>query len=409
MKRILFVDDEVNVLEGLQRMLRPLRKEWEMVFAKSGADALAEMAKKPFDVIVSDMRMPVMDGIALLGRVAQLYPDTIRFVLSGQCDRETIFRSVGIAHQFMAKPCESELVVNTISRAFALRDLLKTDELKALVTKIRVLPSLPELYVQVVQELRSPDASTQRVGNLIAQDLAMSAKVLQLVNSAFFGPRQRVNHPAQAASLLGLDILKSLVLIVGVFSSLDVSGVPGFGVEGLWRHSLFVGRFAQAIAHRENAHKTLVQSAFTAGLFHDLGQYVLVANVPTLYRDVVRCATEENLALVDAEKKVLNATHCDVGAYLLGLWGFGDPIVEACAYHHYPSRCLSTSFDSVTAVHVANVIDHELRSSRQAVMDEPYLSAVGVMDRLPAWRAMAPTVGDGTGGETSDGTNSVRG
>ncbi|MFH0880346.1 MAG: response regulator [Lentisphaerota bacterium] len=396
-KQILFVDDENSILEGLQRLLRPYRNEWNMIFAHSGKEALGVMEKTPFDVVITDMRMPEMDGATLLGNVMKLYPETIRFILSGHSDQELIYRSLGATHQYMAKPCEADMLINTISRAFALRSILRKDSLKKLVTQIKVIPSLPDLYLQVVGELKSPNASIQKVGELISKDIGMSAKILQLVNSAFFGLRHRVTNPAQAVSLLGMDVLKSLILVAHVFSQLDRSGLEDLSIDALWQHSMLVGHCAQAIVKKENVEKKTADDAFMAGLFHDIGKLVLAVNLPLQYRKVMALARDKYVPYLDAEIQVFEATHADVGAYLLGLWGFGDPVIEACAFHHQPSLCVGSKFSSLTAVHIANVYDSQqkhpplLAANR---LDEAYLERLGLKDRWPEWEATCQTVRD---------------
>ena len=185
MKRILFVDDEPNLLEGLGRMLRPLRHTWGIDFARNGPEALDLLARTPFNVIVSDMRMPGMDGAQLLAEVRDRHPTIVRIVLSGQCDREALLRSVRVAHQCLTKPCDVETLRSTVTRACALRDLLENDKLQRLVSRLKSVPSLPDLYHQVMEELESPEPSIQKVGQIIAQDAGMTAKTLQTVNSAF--------------------------------------------------------------------------------------------------------------------------------------------------------------------------------------------------------------------------------
>jgi len=147
-KRILFVDDEPNVLQGLQRMLRPLRDEWEMTFVSSGAEALQRLAQAPFDVIVSDMRMPNMDGAQLLTEVMQRHPEVIRIVLSGQANQEVVMKAVGPTHQYLAKPCDPESLKALVSQTSALRGLLTDATLKGLVASMKSLPSLPPASVE---------------------------------------------------------------------------------------------------------------------------------------------------------------------------------------------------------------------------------------------------------------------
>ena len=142
-KRILFVDDEPNVLSGLRRMLRSMRREWFMAFAHSGLEALAMLDDTPFDIVVTDMRMPGMDGAALLKQVMHRHPKTVRIVLSGQADREEILRAVGPIHQYLSKPCDAETIKATLTRACALDGLLPDDHLKELISKMETLPSLP--------------------------------------------------------------------------------------------------------------------------------------------------------------------------------------------------------------------------------------------------------------------------
>lgn len=202
-RRILFVDDEPNVLQGLQRMLRPMRSEWEMEFAGGGEEALQKMEQAPFDVIVSDMRMPGMNGAQLLKEVARRYPDTVRIVLSGHSDREYILQLVTTTHQYLAKPCDAQTIKDTVNRACALRDLLTSKELSALVSQVKSLPSLPSLYTRIIEILQSDDPSLQKIGQIVSEDIAMSAKVLQLVNSSFFGIARRYLQPRAGGHVSG--------------------------------------------------------------------------------------------------------------------------------------------------------------------------------------------------------------
>ncbi len=394
-KRILFVDDEPKIVDGLRRMLHSMRKEWDMAFASNGREALEMMKKQPFDVVVSDMRMPEMDGTAFLNTVMGLYPQTVRFVLSGHSDKESMLRSIGPTHQFLSKPCDAEVIKNTVARAFALREVLTNAQLQNLISQVKSLPSLPDLYLQIQEELRSKDPSVQKAGKIVEQDVAMSAKVLQLVNSAFFGLRRHVSSASQAVSLIGLDILRSLVLAVHVFSHVK-NEVPGFSIEALQHHSMSVGTYAQAIAKAENGEVKATDDAFMAGILHDMGKLILISSLTDPYRETLNLAHNNQISLIEAERQLLGATHAEVGAYLLGLWGFPDAIVEATAFHHRPRHCSEESFGSLTAVHAANALEHELRSDVSdecsAQIDLEYLNKLGLADRLSAWREVCQPI-----------------
>ena len=396
MKRILFVDDEPNVLDGLRRMLRPMRKEWEMAFAPGGEEALDALAEKHFDVVVSDMRMPGMDGAQLLTEVKQRHPEIVRIVLSGHSEKETVLRSVGPAHQYLAKPCDPEQLRKIITQACALRDLLSEDSLRMLVSQMSTIPSLPKIYSEIIEELQLPEASIKRVGEIVSKDVGMTAKVLQLVNSAFFGLRHHVSSPSQAASFLGVDTLKALALSVHIFSQLDDDKIEGFCLDGLWNHSVVTGTLARRIADAEGCAKQLCDHALMAGLLHDVGKLVIAANLPERYRAVFASVKGEGLELWEAERRILRNTHAEVGAYLLGLWGLPDPIVEAIAFHHNPSAHLGGEFTALTAVHAANALEHETEDAAEQQcegrLDADYLTQINRANRLPAWRELSAAI-----------------
>lgn len=243
-RRILFVDDEPNILDGLRRMLRSMRNEFDLHFSRSGKEALEIMEKNEFDVVVSDMRMPGMDGAELMAEIMYRYPHSIRIMLTGQADEESILQTVGVVHQFLAKPCDPESLKNILVRASALHRLMVDGKLKDIISSIDALPSLPTVYAKLQEKLRQPEASLDDVGEIISQDIAMTAKILQLVNSSFFGLYQKVESPSRAVKLLGLDTIKALVLGSQIFSEIKISGGL-FSAESLWRHSMTVGTLSK--------------------------------------------------------------------------------------------------------------------------------------------------------------------
>ncbi len=396
MKQILFVDDESKLLDGLKRSLRPMRDEWDMTFVTSGAEALTALERAPFDVVISDMRMPGMDGAQLLREVQQRYPLTVRIVLSGQSDEELIYRSIGSTHLYLAKPCESERLKAAVRRACALRELLESDSLRRLVTGMQQIPSQPMLYAEIRREAESKTASLKTISSIISKDMGMTVKILQLVNSAYFGLRATVSTAEQAVNLLGLDTVQALVLTVHVFSQFTPTHGSRFNMDRLWNASTATGTLARAIAKAEQAAAPVIDQAYTAGLLHDVGKLVLAANVQKQYEAMLQTVHDQGVPLWEVERQELGATHAEVGAYLLGLWGLGDPIVEAVAFHHHPSNCLGNTFSPLTAVHVANVLQQEL--SHQAIgggpsqIDFTYLDRLHLTDRLPSWREVAGTV-----------------
>ena len=390
MKRILFVDDEPYVLEGLRRMLRPMRHEWEVAFADSSKAALKLLAESRFDMVVSDMLMPGMSGVELLDEVKTRYPDTIRVVLSGHSDEETILRSVEPAHQYLAKPCDPEQLKSTIARACALRELLTKELLSPVISRVGSLPSAPSLYLELLGELRSAEPSIERVAEIVARDVGMTAKILQLVNSAFFGLHSHVANIQQAVSIIGLKTLKALVLSVQVFSQFQQRKMSGLHIDNLMNHSMETAVFARMIAEMEKQDKEVTNFSFLAGLLHDVGKLVLATGFPDKYADVSRSDDVDRTSTCEAERRVFGSSHGEVGAYLMGLWGIPDVIVEALAFHHNPSACVHRRFSPLTAVHVANAFAHEQDSgvtvTPPSEVDRDYLEMLGLMNRIPVWR-----------------------
>jgi HD-like signal output (HDOD) protein len=393
-KKVLFVDDEANVLQGLQRMLHSVCNEWDISTASSGLEALGLLAQATYDVIVTDMRMPGMDGAQLLTEVMKLYPQIVRIVLSGQSDQETIFRSVGPTHQYLSKPCDAATLKSTVDRACALRDVLQDESLRRLASQMQSLPSLPSLYTEILKELQATEPAIEKITRIITRDAGMTAKILQLVNSAFFGFYSSITDPGRAITILGLDKIRSLVLTIHIFSQFKTVPMGGLNLENLWRHNLLVGQAAKEIAKEHTpgqGNKGLLEEAFMAGLLHDTGILILMANRPAEYQQTLALAMEHSLALDEAERKTFGASHAEIGAYLLGLWGLPTPIVEAVNYHHRPSLCINQTFSALTAVHAADALIQAIKPLAEEIptpLDEGYASRIGFNEHLSVWQAL---------------------
>ncbi|ETW95745.1 MAG: hypothetical protein ETSY2_47635 [Candidatus Entotheonella gemina] len=389
-QHILFVDDEPNLLDGLRRMLRPMRQDWEMHFAESGPDALQIIDRQPCDVVVSDMRMPGMDGSQLLHKVRQYSPETIRFILSGHSDQGMILRSVGPTHQFLAKPCGAAELKGTLARACRLRHLLPDHQLLRLVTSIERLPSVPYLYDQVTGAIREPLADLETIAELIACDIGMTAKILQIVHSAFFGLQRQLSSPIQAVEFLGFETLQAIVIKAQVFMAAEDRAPYDKALQALWAHSLAIAACAREIMAAEGGDTAGLDATFSAGLLHDVGTLVLISHLPALYDRSRELIGVQSLSVCSAERDVIGVTHAEIGAYLMGLWGLSDVIIDALAYHHQPLACPTQTWSPLAAVHVAETLVHELLPDLMVesvpVLDRDYLETLGLWDRLPAWR-----------------------
>ena len=396
-KRIIFVDDEPNVIDGLRRMLRRQRDEWDTVFVTSATEALQRMAQEPFDVIVTDMQMPGMDGAELLECVLREHPDVARIVLSGHAGDASI-RALQVAHQYLSKPTDPDALRLAIARACPLDRIVRNERIRTAVATLETLPSMPTLCAEITRAVESETGDARQIGRIISRDIAMSAKVLQLVNSSFFGIGRRVSSVDQAVALLGGIRIKALVLADHVFKAFALPRTfRQFSMETLWRHSLAVGEVAALIARTEKQGGDRPDQAFTAGLLHDIGILVLACRRSDDFARVLDLVLKGDQLIGDAEMEVLEVTHAEIGAYLLGLWGLPARLVEAVALHHQANETPYDGLCALTAVHVADVLAGEALATESneggrllaPELDLPYLERIGLAGRLDRWRELA--------------------
>ncbi|HXS21060.1 MAG TPA: response regulator [Steroidobacteraceae bacterium] len=380
MKRILFVDDEAQVLAGLRSRLHRLRSEWDMSFAETGAKALELLAQSPFDVIVTDVQMPQMDGAELLRIVSRQWPQMVRILLSGYSDSAQIARLASLAHQSLTKPCAPQQLESVVNRCLALQELLDSPHLRAVVGRIRTVPAMPQVYSRLRAALADEATSARQIAELIAAEPAVTAKVLQMVNSAFFRLARRITRIDQAVAYLGFTAIRNLTLTAEVFSSWSQSGAPAaFNFDRMQKHIQAVATAASALA-RDTA---FADDAMLAGLLHDIGYWVLGAELPDELARAVDLALRKRMLLESAETAVIGASHAEIGAYLLGIWGLPYPVVEAVAHHHAPERIGPHEFDTLAALAVAHSLVPENDAGTfgtplvpDARVDADYLEAV---------------------------------
>ena len=392
-KRILFVDDEATLLEVYPLAFEGEQDRWEIQIAPGGEQALSMMEGGTVDVLVSDMRMPGMDGARLLQEVVRLHPRTSRLIISGYADAEQIAECLGATHQFISKPCNLASLRATIERVCSLDSFLLDGKLKTLVSQLRNLPSLPSLYFRINEAVSSPDSALEEVGRIISSDPGMTAKILQLGNSAFFGIARQIANPAEAVQYLGIERVRALVLSLHVFSCFEKVPLRNFSIDQTLSHCMCTGVVAKLIARMQKADRAVADEACAAGMLHDIGKVMLAASLPDQYEEALKLASERKISISDAEREIFGASHSQVGAYLLGLWGLPATIVEAVALHHEPRQGASKAFSPLAAVHIANGLVRQIQSRNGAHTDLPfdaeYLAELGIEDRMDTWREAA--------------------
>jgi HD-like signal output (HDOD) protein/CheY-like chemotaxis protein len=371
-----------------------------MRFVNSGPAALEALSEESFHAIVSDMRMPDMDGVQLLAEVSRRHPEMVRLILSGFSEAESIMRTVGPAHQFLAKPCPPDILIDVLRRSMALRQMLSSDAMRGLLASIKNLPTPPEAYFRLIKYLEDPNASFAGTAQIIERDVAMTAELLKLTNSAYFALPSRVTSPLQAIRVLGFEILRSLVLQVGIFQSFHGQAKEKAMMEAVNRDSFRVAHIARRLAHLEGFEMTRVEECFCAGMLCSIGALVLLDRLPDKFARVKK-RVHVGDDPIEAEMQEFGATQFQVGAYLLGLWGFKNSIVEAVAFADHPGALPASSLDVTVVVHAARVLagpfpgfivgEADASAGRMA-LDMEYLEQLGKADRLGPWMIEAQRI-----------------
>lgn len=363
---------------------------WQVHVAATGLAALAALEHAAFDAVVVDAAVPEVDARQLLLLAAERHPQSEIFLCADVSPQSSEAPPVGERWQLLAKPVSGPLLARALKRAFSFRAWLPSQAARELLHSVNILPSPPATYLKVLRALESPDASLETVGQIISQDPAMTAKLLQLANSAAFGLQQQISDPTTAVMYLGLETTKALILLAHTFSYFEKLHPADFSLEVLWNHSLMTAHAARQLAREENLRGEAVAPYYTGGLLHDLGKLIYAANLPVKFGLALRMAREYQQPLWQIEKNLLGASHAEIGAALLAIWGLPSDIVESVAFHHEPARSEQPGFAPVAAVHLANALVHETSADTQGLaaagLDMDFLRSRGWEGRLEHWR-----------------------
>ena len=390
MSSILLVDDHQELLNSLNRAFYLLPDEWEVDAAINGKEAIEMLSKRAYDVIVTDIKMPLMNGADLLDFVVAKYHSTIRLVLSGYTEKDLIYKTVGTAHHFLTKPVNLEKLIRVIRRSLSLRSELKDVKIRSLVAGISTLPSLPKAYQELIQALRKTTVSMREIETIVSRDVGLTAKLLHLVNSSFFGRINRVTSVMQAIQLLGVEVVKAIAVSTAVFAPFKENKSSYFSMHAFEERSMAVAIRARELATSENQEQLIIEDSFIAGMMHEIGMLIIAANMPEEYDEIHQYALSGKGTQAEAEQQVLGVSYAEIGAYLLSLWGFRDNVVEAVAFQDKPSNSREYIFSPLTTVHVAKrLVPSDIRRAEndvQGLVDKNYLTKLGYLSRLEEWQ-----------------------
>jgi putative nucleotidyltransferase with HDIG domain len=390
-RSILVVSGEAEEAARIKRGFEDMRSKWDLEFATDAPSGLALAGAKSFDAVIVDLLLPDLAGLKVVRELLESSPETLRIGLTTAAERQVIPHVEAPVHQLLSKPCDPKVLTAVLARAFAAQDFALDEPFRKVIAGIASLPALPQVYLELMQELKSEEPSLEKAGQIVARDMALTAKILQLVNSAFFALGRPIAHPAEAAIFLGTETLKALVLSLQVFSQFMHLRLPEFSVENLWNHCWTTGVLAKKLCEFEDADRTTIGEAFIAGLLHDVGKLLLAANYPNQLQQSIREARQNSRTLWEQEYSLHGASHAEVGGYLLSRWGLPASVVEAVAFHHRPSQARRQAFGPLTAVHAANTLGRLQPNNCNLIhqpFDEDYLRGLGLTGRLEGWKQL---------------------
>ena len=351
-------------------------------------EAFHALQTNSFDAVIVDWDSEQKEAKKILEFAESSNSLAIRYVVSGFDDRRAATQLASQVDQHFNPETDPREVVASIERALSLNAVIKNDETRLVVGQMSQIPSIPEVYSELMEDIEREESSAASTANILAKDVAMTAKTLQLANSAYFGREKQVADLRTAVRLIGFRTIASMALAAGVFQQLK-AGVDEKLLETLWDHSTRVAKLARELASQVDP--VLSDEAFTAGLLHEIGTVVIAANAPALYARLGEEVFMDDRLRAKKEKETFGATHSQIGAYLLGRWGIPDRIVDAVAYHHEPMAAETHEFTSLTAVHVADAIitanENQLESDFSEICDFEYIREIGAESRIPNWES----------------------
>lgn len=397
-KNILLVDDSENVINGIKRQLRPFRDQWQLFFAANGSQALELMAQQPIDLIVSDMFMPDMHGDALLKIVSERHPGTVRMILSGYADDDALKHGLEVAHQYLSKPCSAEVLRETIAQIFKIQSCVSNRRLIESIGDPNQLPSLPKIYQELNAALKKDSTTTKDLANIFASDMVLSAKLLQLVNSPYFGLKRSISSLSEAINMIGIKKLNNLVISVHLKAAFPVKNVEmEHYMERIWHNAARVSELARLIALAENLQEDSPDQAYLGGLLHNMGLLIFLSRDSEQLKSFLQQVKTGDTPLPELETHIFGFTRSEAAAYVLSLWKLPPPVIEVILLQNTPNETIYEGASALTAVHAAACLlnPQDIQGDDRLFdmqLDTDYLQRINKLARVADWQVLADKV-----------------
>ncbi len=358
--------------------------------ALSSSDAKQFLKQQKFDAVIVHSDLPDGKGLQLIKNIYDNYPEIIRFLILNENEHDLIIQTVGLAHQYFINPVEIDYIYKSLNNSLRLKSKLHNKVVKDRINSIKSLPSPPKIYNQIISELQADKPSILKISQIINKDIAITTKLLQLVNSAFFGLKIRFENLQQVISYLGLDTVKAIVFSTGLFGQFDSPQIGNISIESIYNRSVNTGARARLIAHTFGLNKRVTNNALLAGLLHNIGDLLMLAEFRNEFKKSIVLAKEKSIKSNDAIEEIIGANASTLGAYLLSLWGLPDSIVESVALHNCPTECPHPTLNTLTAVHLGYALESDEKNNvvndDNSLIDIDYVNQLGIKDQIPSLR-----------------------
>ncbi|MEA1981900.1 MAG: response regulator [candidate division Zixibacteria bacterium] len=356
----------------------------------SSSDAKQLLKQQKFDAVIINSDLPDEKGLQLTKSIYNNYPEIIRFLILNENQHDLIIQTVGLVHQYFIDPVESNYVYKSLNNSLKLKSKLHSNIVRDRINSIKSLPSPPKIYNQIISELQSDEPSILNISQIINKDIAITTKLLQLVNSAFFGLKIRIENLQQVISYLGLDTVKSIVFSTGLFNQFNSPQIGNISIESIYNQSVNTGAKSRLIAHTFGLNKRVTDNALLAGLLHNIGNLLMLAEFRDELKKSIVLAKEKSIKSNDAIEEIIGANASTLGAYLLSLWGLPDSIVESVALHDCPAECPHPTLNTLTAVHLGYALESDEKNNvindKNSLIDSDYINQLGIKNQIPSLR-----------------------
>jgi len=391
--RILFCDPSGSFLRWAEEV-SGAGASWDIDRVDHLQSGLQMLASRHFDAVVVAAPASPERELSYLRQLMQAAPNCVRILYTPVLSAAYLAKALDVVHRVCLNSNTREETVALIDQAVASNRQLSHESVRRSMAAFKQLPSPPSIFHELTRQLNSERTTSQHIAGVVAKDPALTARLLRIVNSSYFGLRQPVSNIQQAVTLIGTRTLRGLAL-AGHFGSHYKQAKEWnlFSLEALQARSLMVARLSQALAKAAGGDAMLRDQAFLAGLLLDVGMVMLANEQSQSYAKIFGYAAKHNKPLAQVELKAFGVTHAQLAANLLTQWNLPPMVVDAVLYHHDPAGYFQKGLSPTAIDHVADALlpplDSRLNLRINAEIDLDFLARAELDQYLPKWKMEA--------------------